>query len=165
MHVRIGNGKIDSYWSNNQHSWKKKNPWHVVQLLNDLILTSYTSEKHKMTKLTLHVWVISYGNVSNTFVWHKQLTYKFTSPLPQVVGYAHSYYELRAMRPKLHKLHRLLEDEEYEGEYKDKMSDDDGLRHRRYTLEDLKGLVQASEAELMSELRIIRACCVNGKLF
>ena len=76
----------------------------------------------------------------------------------QVVGYAHCFYELRSMRPKLHKLHRLLEDTPYKGEMYEEETD----KTHMYSMEQLKSRIQASEAEIMAELRKVKACCIKG---
>ncbi|XP_072045303.1 sister chromatid cohesion protein DCC1-like isoform X2 [Amphiura filiformis] len=81
----------------------------------------------------------------------------------QVVGYVHSYYELRRMRPKLQKLHILLDDRAYKGAmYEADHDEDDEDEPKLYTLADLKSRIQASEEEIMAELKKIKACCINS---
>ncbi len=68
------------------------------------------------------------------------------------------------MRPKLQKLHSLLEDRLYKGPMYEADHDDDEEDPKLYSLQDIKSRIQASEEEIMTELQKIKACCVNGKI-
>ncbi|XP_022088282.1 sister chromatid cohesion protein DCC1-like [Acanthaster planci] len=75
----------------------------------------------------------------------------------QVIGLAKSYYEVKPMRPRLRKLRSLLEECPYGGDvYEEEASG------KRYSLEDILDVIQASEVEIKEELKTQRACHING---
>ncbi|XP_021914088.1 sister chromatid cohesion protein DCC1 isoform X2 [Zootermopsis nevadensis] len=78
----------------------------------------------------------------------------------QVLGVFHKYYELRICKPKLRKVHQLLEKCLYRGpEYEDDIVKT-GVK--LYTFQDLLDNVQASKLELKAELKENMAFCING---
>ncbi|XP_021914090.1 sister chromatid cohesion protein DCC1 isoform X4 [Zootermopsis nevadensis] len=79
----------------------------------------------------------------------------------QVLGVFHKYYELRICKPKLRKVHQLLEKCLYRGpEYEDDIVKT-GVK--LYTFQDLLDNVQASKLELKAELKENMAFCINGE--
>ncbi|XP_038057514.1 sister chromatid cohesion protein DCC1-like [Patiria miniata] len=75
----------------------------------------------------------------------------------QVTGLAKSYYEVKLMRPKLRKLRSLLEDCPYSGDVYEEEAGG-----KRYTLDHILDVVQASETEIRDELKKLRACHISG---
>ncbi|XP_028417058.1 sister chromatid cohesion protein DCC1-like [Dendronephthya gigantea] len=78
----------------------------------------------------------------------------------EICGCVSMYYELRHCQAKLQGLKKLLEETSYRGETFEKQVKD-GL-FVRYTLEDLRERVQASENELRNGLREMEALEING---
>ncbi|CAB4032442.1 Sister chromatid cohesion DCC1, partial [Paramuricea clavata] len=77
----------------------------------------------------------------------------------EICGCVSVYYELRQRLPKLQKLRKLLEETAYRGETFEKQIKDG---FARYTLEDLRERVQASEKELREGLKKLEALEMNG---
>ncbi|XP_029447812.1 sister chromatid cohesion protein DCC1 [Rhinatrema bivittatum] len=77
----------------------------------------------------------------------------------QVCGFSNHYWELRRCRPKLKKLKKLLMENTYEGPDVEK---ENNSSDSKYTTEDLLDQIQASEQELMDQLRAIHACNIEG---
>lgn len=72
----------------------------------------------------------------------------------------HKYYELKICKPKLRKVHQLLEKCLYQGpEYEDDIVNS-GVK--LYTFQDLLDNVQSSELELKAELKENMAYYING---
>ncbi|XP_069776697.1 sister chromatid cohesion protein DCC1 isoform X2 [Narcine bancroftii] len=74
----------------------------------------------------------------------------------QIFGFAKSYWELKRSRPKLRKLKKCLMENPYNGE--NERSPD----QPKYTMEDLMESIQASEQEILQQLRLLRACKIEG---
>ncbi|KAM6457785.1 sister chromatid cohesion protein DCC1 [Liasis olivaceus] len=77
----------------------------------------------------------------------------------EIAGFSNNFWELRRCRPKLKKLKKLLMENPYEGP--------DSERERiatnpKYTTEDFLNLVQASEEEIMHQLKVLKACQIQG---
>uniref|UniRef100_A0A670XRW2 Sister chromatid cohesion protein DCC1 n=1 Tax=Pseudonaja textilis TaxID=8673 RepID=A0A670XRW2_PSETE len=78
---------------------------------------------------------------------------------PEIAGFSNHFWELRRCRPKLKKLKRFLLENPYEGPDSEKERID---ANSKYTTEDFLDLVQASEEEIMHQLKILKACQVQG---
>ncbi|XP_069776696.1 sister chromatid cohesion protein DCC1 isoform X1 [Narcine bancroftii] len=81
---------------------------------------------------------------------------QLSSALCQIFGFAKSYWELKRSRPKLRKLKKCLMENPYNGE--NERSPD----QPKYTMEDLMESIQASEQEILQQLRLLRACKIEG---
>nr|XP_020727802.1 sister chromatid cohesion protein DCC1 isoform X1 [Odocoileus virginianus texanus] len=77
----------------------------------------------------------------------------------EIFGFTNNYWELRRCRPKLKKLKKLLMENTYEGPDSEKEKDSS---HLKYTTEDLLDQIQASEEEIMTQLRVLNACEIGG---
>ncbi|XP_024428002.2 sister chromatid cohesion protein DCC1 [Desmodus rotundus] len=77
----------------------------------------------------------------------------------EIFGFSNNYWELRRCRPKLKKLKRLLMENTYEGPDSQKEKDSSSSK---YTTEDLLDQIQASEEEIMAQLRVLNACEIGG---
>ncbi|XP_039221018.1 sister chromatid cohesion protein DCC1 [Crotalus tigris] len=78
---------------------------------------------------------------------------------PEIAGFSNNFWELRRCRPKLKKLKKLLLEYPYEGPDSEKERID---TNSKYTTEDFLDLVQASEEEIMDQLKVLKTCKVQG---
>ncbi|XP_013926008.1 PREDICTED: sister chromatid cohesion protein DCC1 [Thamnophis sirtalis] len=78
---------------------------------------------------------------------------------PEIAGFSNHFWELKRCRPKLKKLKKLLLENPYEGPDSEKERID---ANSKYTTEDFLDLVQASEEEIMHQLKVLKACQVQG---
>ncbi|XP_072855383.2 sister chromatid cohesion protein DCC1 isoform X1 [Pogona vitticeps] len=77
----------------------------------------------------------------------------------QIAGISKNFWELRRCRPKLKKLKKLLMENPYKGPDSEKESTS---ANSKYTTEDLLDQVQASEEEIMHQLKALKACQIEG---
>nr|XP_025034473.1 sister chromatid cohesion protein DCC1 isoform X1 [Pelodiscus sinensis] len=77
----------------------------------------------------------------------------------QIAGFSNNYWELRRCRPKLKKLRKLLMENPYEGPDRER---EKAVTDSKYTMEDLLDLIQASEEEILHQLKVINACKIEG---
>ncbi|XP_063968094.1 sister chromatid cohesion protein DCC1-like [Lytechinus pictus] len=77
----------------------------------------------------------------------------------RVTGVLHSYLELRPLRPRLKKLHTLLQENPFAGSLYEDAPEHSG---KRYTMDMLLDAVQASEGEIRDELTAMKACLIDG---
>uniref|UniRef100_A0A8C9TYS9 Sister chromatid cohesion protein DCC1 n=1 Tax=Scleropages formosus TaxID=113540 RepID=A0A8C9TYS9_SCLFO len=79
----------------------------------------------------------------------------------QISGFSNSYWEVRPRRPKLKKLKKLLMENPYEGPLVRTVEDSD-QNSPGYTMGDLLDRIQASEVEIIAQLKNIHACEIDG---
>ncbi|KAJ8394656.1 hypothetical protein AAFF_G00044590 [Aldrovandia affinis] len=77
----------------------------------------------------------------------------------QIWGFTNSYWELKRQRPKLKKLKKILMENPYEGS---PLSQEDDSSQQKYTMEDLLERIQASQEEIVVQLKNIHACKIAG---
>eukprot|EP00057_Strongylocentrotus_purpuratus_P034022 XP_793636.4 PREDICTED: sister chromatid cohesion protein DCC1-like [Strongylocentrotus purpuratus] len=77
----------------------------------------------------------------------------------RVTGVSHSYLELRPLRPRLKKLQMLLKENPFAGSIYEDTPEHSG---KRYTMDMLLDIVQASEGEIRDELISIKACLIDA---
>nr|XP_028592065.1 sister chromatid cohesion protein DCC1 [Podarcis muralis] len=77
----------------------------------------------------------------------------------QIAGFSNNYWELRRCRPKLKKLKKLLMENPYEGPDSE---NERSSTKSKYTTEELLDQVQASEEEIMDQLKVLKACQIEG---
>ncbi|KAG8443112.1 hypothetical protein GDO86_011796 [Hymenochirus boettgeri] len=77
----------------------------------------------------------------------------------EIAGFSNHYWELRQCRPKLKKLKKLLKENTYDGSENERDNSQDSPL---YTKDDLLDQIQASNEELMDNLKLIHACNIKG---
>ncbi|XP_041359133.1 sister chromatid cohesion protein DCC1-like isoform X2 [Gigantopelta aegis] len=110
---------------------------------------------------------IKEAETSNSMLIMTQLEYgdELTPGEPQeiqmreVCSVLYKYYELRPCKPKVKKLKKLLEQNEFSGK---ECEEDEEHQGSKFTYTDLLDLVQASETELQVALKKLNACVIDG---
>lgn len=110
---------------------------------------------------------IKQGEISNTMLVLPELAFgsdlgasgKPTVQYRQVNSVIHTFYELRSCKPRLAKLRTLLEENPYSGQA---CEEDEEHQGKKYTLNDILSLVQASEQEIMTGLHKLHALVIDG---
>ncbi|KAJ7338090.1 hypothetical protein JRQ81_010653 [Phrynocephalus forsythii] len=80
----------------------------------------------------------------------------------QISGISKNFWELRKCRPKLKKLKKLLMENPYGGPDGEKESASASSKVENQTGEALLDQVQASEDEIMHQLKVLKACQIEG---
>lgn len=77
-----------------------------------------------------------------------------------MIGVFHTYFEVKACKPRLQKLRKILQPSSYRGSELESELIDSGVQ--MYSMEDLLNVIQASESELKVALNDIFAFELKG---